>query len=171
LIVTLVLCLVVFAIICEAIISLILTSKDVSIMILFTLLFLAGAIFLLGLAWSALRHLLSKQPSLVANEQGLTLNHLPFLGNITLAWSEVQSVHVTRSLLFSYLCIVPQDMPQLIRRYGLLRFIFNSVARASRRTGAPLNISQNSLDLPVKELAERLEQKYDIKSTPATSRK
>ncbi|HLI71375.1 MAG TPA: hypothetical protein VKV19_16595 [Ktedonobacteraceae bacterium] len=170
-IITFALCLVVFGLLSATIISIFLTSTDLGTEALFICFYLICAIYLLGIAWSALRLLISKQPSLQANGDGLILRHLPFLGNVTISWSEVKSIHVARSILVSHLCIVPQDAPELIHRYGLLRFALNASARLGRRVNAPLSISQAALDQPIALLAERIEQDYGILYTPGLPKK
>lgn len=171
LVVTLVLCMIVLAVISDALLSVFSAPNASGTALLFSLFFIVCVIFLLGLAWSALRLLTDRRPSFQADNDGLTLRHLPFLGNVTVSWSEIRSVHTYRSLFFSYLCFVPQDIPQMVRRYGLLRFVFNASTRFSLRSGTPLTISQTLLEPPVKELAQRLEQEYGVKPTPGLAGK
>ncbi len=168
---TLVLCLVVLGLLSATIISLFLTSNDPGTEVLFVCFYLIGAVYLLGIAWSALRLLISKQPSLQANDDELTLRYLPFLGNITISWSEVKSVHTARSLFISHFCIVPYDARELIRRYGLLRFALNASARFGTRTNTPLSISRGALDQPVEDIAERIKQDYNIQYSPGFAKK
>jgi hypothetical protein len=170
LIINLILCLVVLAIISEAILSVFATSNDTSIMVLFTIFFLICLIFLSGFIWSTLRLLVSKKPSFQAGVEGLTLRHLPFLGNVTLPWSEIKSVHTYRYLFLTYLCLVPTDAHELIRRQGPLRFAFNASSRFSLRTGAVLNVPQSLLEQPVEEVCARFQEDYGVERTPKQPR-
>lgn len=165
-VVTLILCIVVLAVISDAIISVLAGSNGSFSELLFAIFFLICLVFLLGLAWSALRLLTDRRPSFQANDEGLLLRHLPFLDSVTLSWEEIRSVHTYRALFFSYLCFVPRDIPQFVRRYGLLRFVFNASTRLSLRSGTPLTISQALIEMPVKELAQRIMQDYGLKYTP-----
>lgn len=165
LVVTLVLSLVVFAAIGETMVVIFQSPNDIGTDVLFAILYLACTVYLLGLAWSALRLLTDRQPSLQANSEGLILRHLPFLGNFSLTWSEIKSIHVARSLFLTHLCIVPDDTQQLLRRRNLLLFALNSSTRLGMRTHAPLSISQSTLDMPIKTLIERIEQDYGVKQT------
>jgi membrane protein YdbS with pleckstrin-like domain len=165
---TLVLCLLILAIITDALLSVFSGTSGSGTELLFVVFFVICVIFLLGLGWSAVRLLTDRRPSFQIDEDGLTVRHLPFLGNVVVPWSEIRSVHTYRSLFFSYLCFVPRDIPQLVRRYGLLRFAFNSSTRLSLRSGTPLTISQALLETPVNELARRIEQDYGVKPTAGT---
>lgn len=170
LILNLLLCLIVLGIISEAILSVFATSKDVSIMVLFTIFFFICLIFLCGFIWSTLRLLTSRKPSLQARAEGLTARHLPFLGNVSLPWSEIKSVHTYRYLFLTYLCLVPANAQELIRRQGPLRFAFNASSRFSLRTGAILNIPQSLLEQPVEEVCERFQEDYGVERTPTPPR-
>lgn len=170
LIINLILCLIVLVVISETMLSVYATSRDVSIMVLFTIFFFICLIFLCGFIWSTLRLLTSRKPSLQAGAEGLTLRHLPFLGNVTLPWSEIKSVHTYRYLFLTYLCIVPQDAHELIRRQGPLRFAFNASSRFSLRTGAILNVPQSLLEQPVEEVCERFQEVYGVERTPKPPR-
>ncbi|HEY3992913.1 MAG TPA: hypothetical protein VGM01_08555 [Ktedonobacteraceae bacterium] len=165
--VTLVLCLVVFAAISQAVIAIFLTpnANGLSTDILFAILYIIGTIYLLGIAWSAVRLLTDSKPSLQADGTGITLRHLPFVGNISLAWSEVKSVHAVRSLFLTHLCIVPTDMSQLINRRNLLLFALNGSARLGMRTNTPLSVSQSTLTPPVRDLVERMIEDYGVPET------
>lgn len=165
-VITLVLCILVLAIITDALLSVFSGTSGSGTELLFAVFFVICMIFLLGLGWSAVRLLTDRRPSFQLNEEGLTVRHLPFLGNVVVPWSEIRSVHAYRSLFFSYLCFVPHDIPQLVRRYGLLRFVFNSSTRLGLRNGISLTISQALLQTPVNELAQRIEQEYGVKHTP-----
>lgn len=166
-IITLVLCLIVFAVISQAVGAIFLgtNASSISSVILFALLYLFGCVYLLGLAWSAVRLLTDSQPALQADGTGITLRHLPFLGNISLTWSEVKSVHAVRSIFLTHLCIVPADSRQILSRRNLLLFALNSSARLGLRTNTPLSISQSALDRPVQELIEQFIEDYGVKET------
>ena len=166
-IVTLVLCLLVFVAISQTIVTIILTPSATGpgSEILFVLLYLVGMIYLLGLAWSALRLLADRRPSFQANDAGITLRHLPFVGTLNIPWSEIQSVHAMRSLFLTHLCIVPRNARQLINRRNLLPFALNASARLGMRTNTPLSISQSALTLPVRDLVARLVEDYGVKET------
>ena len=170
LIINLILCLVVLAVISEAILSVFATSHDLNIIVLFTIFFLICLIFLFGFIWSTLRLLTSRKPSLQAGAEGLTLRHLPFLGTVTLPWSEIKSVHTYRYLFLTYLCLVPTDAHELIRRQGPLRFAFNASSRFSLRTGAILNVPQSLLEQPVEEVCERFQEAYGVERTSLPTR-
>lgn len=165
--VTLVLCLVVFAAISQAVAVTFLTpnANGIGSDVLFAFLYIVGTIYLLGIAWSAVRLLTDSKPSLQADESGITLRHLPFLGNISLAWSEVKSVHALRSLFLTHLCIVPTDARQMLNRRNLLLFALNASARLGMRTNTPLSISQSALTQPVKELIEQIIENYGVQET------
>jgi hypothetical protein len=158
---------VVFAAISQAVIAIFLTpnANGLSTDILFAILYIIGTIYLLGIAWSAVRLLTDSKPSLQADGTGITLRHLPFVGNISLAWSEVKSVHAVRSLFLTHLCIVPTDMSQLINRRNLLLFALNGSARLGMRTNTPLSVSQSTLTPPVRDLVERMIEDYGVPET------
>ncbi len=164
-IVTLLLCLLVFMAISQAVTTIFWTPNGIGSEILFALLYLVGVVYLLGIAWSATRLLASGQPSLQADNAGITLRYLPFLGTISLSWSEVKSVHAMRSLFLTHLCIVPTEPRLILARRNLLFFALNSSARLGMRTNTPLSISQSALEIPVKELVERLILDYGVKET------
>ena len=161
----LVICLIVLAIVSEAIVAFFQSQEDLGTAILVAILYLVCLIYLLGLAWSSLRLLTDRQPSLQTNGEGLTLRHLPFVGNVNIPWSDVKSIHIARSLFLTHLCIVPSDAHQLLTRYGLLRFAINGTARFGMRTGTPLSISQSALEQPAKELVTKFEEDYGVKQT------
>ncbi len=171
-IVTLVLCLIVLAAISQAISAIFLSSNanGVGSAVLFAFLYLAGLVYLLGIAWSAVRLLTDNPPALQADDEGLTLRHLPCLGTISIAWSEVKSVHAARTLLLTHLCIVPTDTRQVLNRRNLLLFALNTSARLGMRTNTPLSISQSALNRPVKELLERFIEDYGIRETEPDKR-
>ena len=164
-IVTLVLCLIVFGAISQAVGAIFLTPNGLANDVLFAFLYLVGVVYLFGIAWSAVRLLTDSEPSFQANGEGLTLRHLPFLGNISIAWSEIKSVHAMRSLFLTHLCIVPIDARQILNRRNLLFFALNASARLGMRTNTPISISQSALDQPVKTLTERLIEDYGVKET------
>ena len=166
-ILTLVLCLIVFTAISQAVGTIFLTptANGIGSEILFAFLYLAGTIYLLGIAWSAVRLLSDSRPSFQADNAGITLRHLPFLGNISISWSEVKSVHAVRSLFLTHLCIVLTDARLILNRRNLLLFALNASARLGMRTNTPLSISQNALNLSVKELVVRLVEDYGVKET------
>ncbi|HEX7735953.1 MAG TPA: STM3941 family protein [Ktedonobacteraceae bacterium] len=163
----LVLCLVVFVVISQAVVAIFLSASanGVLTLVLFALLYLICFIYLCGLGWSAIRLLIDRQPSLHADGEGLTLRHLPFLGTISIPWSEVKSIHVARALFLTHLSIVPTDTRQFLSRRNLLLFAFNASARLSTRTNAALNISQNALSLSAQELVVRINRDYGVKET------
>lgn len=165
--VTLIFCLVVIAAISQAVVTVIFTSgaSNLGSVILFALLYVVGLVYLLGIAWSTVRLLTDRQPSFQANDTGMTLRHLPFVGNLTIAWSEIKSVHAMRSLFLTHLCIVPTDTRQFLNRRNLLPFALNASARLGMRTNTPLSISQSALTIPVRELVERLITDYNLKET------
>ncbi len=150
------LCLIMLVILTTAGISIFQSPYKTGTVIISALLFGLCFIYMLGFIWSDLRLLADYRPSLESDEHNLTLRHLPFLGNVTLPWSEIESIHVYRYLLLSYLCIVPRHPPQLFKRYGFLRFALNTSSRFSLRTGSPLNISQNLLAEPINALRDTL---------------
>jgi hypothetical protein len=164
-IITFALCLIVFAVISQAAGATFLGSNTIGSVILFAFLYLVGLVYLLGVGWSAVRLLTDSQPPFQANNDGLTLRHLPFLGNISLSWSEIKSVHTARSLFLTHLCIVPTDAHQFSRRRNLLLFALNASARLSMNTRTPLSVSQSALSTPVKELVKQLVDDYGIKET------
>lgn len=165
LIATLLFCLLVLMMLAVLAITLWLSAYDPGTTILFALLFALCILYLLGFIWSALSLLLSGQPTLSTDNEGLTLRGLPFLGTVVLPWSEIKSVHSYRYLFLSYFCIVPEDARKLITRYGLLRFTLNVSSRFSLRTGAPLNISQGLLAQPVPEIARLLKREKSSATT------
>ncbi len=169
-VVTLILSLVVFAAISEAVGTLFLTPNPNGLAnaLLFAFLYLAGTVYLLGIAWSCVRLLADRRPSLQADGTGITLRHLPFLGNLTMPWSEIQSVHAVRSLFLTHLCIVPTDTRQILNRRNLLLFALNASARLGMRTHTPLSISQSALAQPVRELVKRIVEDYGAKETALT---
>lgn len=159
-VVTVIVCLVMLAIISDAVLA---GGSSGGTQVLFLAFFIICLVYLLGLIWSALRLLSTRQPSFQANDDGLTLRHLPFLGYVVVPWDEIKSIQTQRSRLFAYLYIVPQDTHALVSRYGLLRFVLNASTRLSRRTSTPLAVSQALLTRPVEEVALRLQQDYGIK--------
>jgi hypothetical protein len=156
---------VVFTTISQAISAIFLSSNGLGNDILFAFLYLVSLVYLLGIGWSAVRLLTDNQPAFQANDGGLMLRHLPFLGTISLPWSEIKSIHAVRSLLLTHLCIVPTDSRQLLSHRNLLFFALNASARLGMRTNTPLSISQNALSLPVRELVERLIADFGVKET------
>lgn len=166
---TLVLCLVALVIVADQVISIFLSSPGIGEIILFALLLALCIVYLLGFVWSALRLLISGSAALSSGADGLTLRGLPFLGTITMPWSEIKSIHTYRYLFLRYLCIVPQDTRKLVNHYGLLRFTLNISSRFSLRTGAPLNVSQGLLTEPVAEIARLLKRKEAQEETISDS--
>lgn len=164
-IITLILCLVVLAAISQAVGAIFLSPGALSNDVLFAFLYLAGFVYLLGIGWSAVRLLTDSQPSFQADGVGITLRHLPFLGNINIGWSEVKSVHAVRTILLTHLCIVPTDARQILRRRNLMLFALNASARLGMRTNTPLSISQSALDRSVKDLVKQLIEDYGVKET------
>ena len=166
-IIALVLCILVFAAISQAVSAIFLnaSANGISSDVLFAVLYLAGSVYLLGIAWSAVRLLTDSQPSFQADDAGITLRHQPFLGNVSLSWSEIKSVHAVRSLFLTHLCFVPTDTRQVLNRRNLLLFALNASARLGIRTNTPLSISQSALTPPVKELVEQIVEGYGIKET------
>ncbi len=167
-IVILVLCLLVLAVISQAVgtIFLQMSSNGIGVTILFAVLYLIGLLYLIGIGWSAVRLLSDRRPSFEANDDGLTLRHLPFLGTISLTWDEIKSVHTTRSFLLTHLCIVPASVGELLQRRNLLLFALNASARLTMRTNTALTISQNALDRPASDLVEQMIKYYDLTKTP-----
>lgn len=163
----LILCLAAFAIISQAVVGIFLnaSANGVFTLILFALLYLICTVYLCGLGWSAVRLLIDRQSSLHADGEGLTLRHLPFLGTISIPWSEVKSVHIARALFLTQLCIVPADTRQFLSQRHILLFALNASARLSTRTNAALNISQNALSLSTQELVVRITRDYGVKET------
>lgn len=164
-IVTLILCLIVLAAISQAVGAIFLSPGVISNDVLFAFLYLAGFVYLLGIGWSAVRLLTDSQPSFQADDTGITLRHLPFLGNLSIGWSEIKSVHAARTLLLTHLCIVPTDARQIFRRRNLLLFALNASARLGMRTNTPLSISQSALDRPARDLVQQLIEDYHLKET------
>jgi threonine/homoserine/homoserine lactone efflux protein len=161
----LILCLVILVAITQTVATIFLTPHEISSDLLFAVLYLAGLVYLTGIVWSAVRLLTDRQPSLQADGEGLTLRHLPFLGNLSIAWSEVKSVHVVRTLFLTHLCVVPIDARQWLKRRNLLLFALNASTRLGMRANAPLSISQNALDRPARDLVERFVKDYGVKET------
>src|SRR5215472_15871887 len=115
---TLLFCLMALAAISQAVstVFLGLDTNGIGITLLFAFLYLAGCVYLIGVGWSSVRLLSDGRPALEANDEGLILSHLPFLGTFSIPWSEVASAHVTRTLLLTHFCIVPTDARQILRR-------------------------------------------------------
>lgn len=161
-VVTLVFCLIVLAIICDA---LLFGGVGGGTEILFLVFFLICLIYLCGLIWSALRLLSTRQPSFQANDIGLTLRHMPFLGHVFLPWDEIKSVQTSRGRLSAYLYIQPTDIQGLVARYGILRFVLNASTRFIRRTTTPLVVSQALFATPIEEIGQRLQEDYGVTYT------
>ena len=161
-VVTVVFCLIVLAIISDASLS---GGVGGGTEILFLIFFLICLIYLCGLIWSALRLLSTRQPSFQANDDGLTLRHMPFLGHVFLPWDEIESVQTNRGRLSAYLYIQPADIQKLVARYGLLRFVLNASTRFIRRTTTPLVVSQALFSTPIEEIGQRLQEDYGVTYT------
>lgn len=161
----LILCLVILAAISQTVATIFLTPQGIGSEILFAALYLIGLVYLAGIIWSAIRLLSDSRPSLQADSEGLTLRHLPFLGNMSIAWSEIKSVHAVRTLFLTHLCIVPLDARQWLQQRNILLFALNASTRLGMRANAPLSISQNALERPVRDLVERIVKDYGVKET------
>ena len=168
LITTLIVCLVVLGLIGEVVLSVLQTNYGLAVDIVFSFLLLICVIYLLGFAWSALSLLVTSHPSLEADEQSLRFYHLPFIGSLALPWTEIKSLHTYRYLFLSYLCIVPEDINQLLSKSSIWRFALNASARFSLRTNAPLNVSQGLFDRSATELLLELHKTYGVKRTEDT---
>jgi hypothetical protein len=168
LITTLITCLIVLGLIGEVVLSVLQAAYGPVIDVVFSILLLVCVIYLLGFAWSALSLLVTGQPSLEADKQSLRFHHLPFIGTLILPWSEMKSLHTYRYLFLTYLCIVPEDVNQLLSKASIWRFALNASARFSLRTNAPLNVSQGLFDRPATDLLMQLHKTYGVKRTEDT---
>lgn len=119
---------------------------------------LAGIALVGWLTWRMVSQLLlSRNPILVINREGITIAKMPALSGAFISWGEIETIYVHRYLFYKYLCIRPKNTDQYLARFNGLKQ-FNM--RINSMTGAPINIPQIYLDQPVEEILQRLYHMY-----------
>jgi hypothetical protein len=106
--------------------------------------------------------LLSRQPLLVINEEGVFYKSSPGVGCF-LRWKEIRRVEEFRYQVGVFLKIVPVNPAGLIAQHGpIARF---QMAFTSSKLTDALNVPQEMLPMKAVELAEQINQRYGARFT------